>query len=85
MIETDLKHQILPKGAGEWLMLESNTDRSYFMIGAVIVAAILIAGVTFLFRDVLFGESGYLFTLVDNLFNNASGVVDSVDGSTGID
>lgn len=30
-------------------MLESNTDRIYFVIGAIIVGALLIAGASFIF------------------------------------
>lgn len=32
-------------------MLDANTDRSYFMIGAVIVAGVLIAGGLYLFSN----------------------------------
>lgn len=65
-------------------MLESNTDRSYFMIGAVIVAAVIIAGVLYLFRDVLFdGGSGLVPQLVNDFFSRASTMVNSINGGTG--
>ena len=63
-------------------MLESNTDRSYFMIGAVIVAAVLIAGGLYIFRDVLFTpETGVIPTLINNIFGKADGMVTDLDTS----
>lgn len=70
-------------------MLESNTDRSYFMIGAVIVAAILIAGATYIFRDVLFepldasGNGGVVPELVDGIFGKADSMINSIDTKAG--
>lgn len=79
-------------------MLESNTDRSYFMIGAVIVAAVLIAGALFIFRDVLFsGEmvdhdnnpatanvsKGYIPRLVDNIFAQSDKMITNIDSDLG--
>lgn len=65
-------------------MLESNTDRSYFMIGAVIVAGIIIAGLIYIFKDQLFGDSGAVQALVDSLFTSAKGMIDGLDTSTGV-
>lgn len=62
-------------------MLESNTDRSYFMIGAVIVAAVLIAGALFIFRDQLFSKGGYVDQLVGKLFGDANKMVGDIDES----
>ena len=63
-------------------MLESNTDRSYFMIGAVIVAAILIAGATYIFRDVLFFNSDAVIpTMINNIFGKANGMVTNIDNA----
>lgn len=53
-------------------MLEANTDRSYFMIGAVIIAAIIIGGVTYLFRDVLFNDgAGTIPKMINDMFKGA--------------
>ena len=76
-------------------MLEANTDRSYFMIGAVIVAAIIIAGVIFIFKDTLFSSDmttvqidgdveveviqGLVPRLIDSIFGKAKGMIDSID------
>lgn len=61
-------------------MLEQNTDRSYFMIGAVIIAAILIAGATFIFRDVLFfGDNAIIPTMINNVFNKANQMITNID------
>lgn len=71
-------------------MLESNTDRSYFMIGAVIVAAILIAGATFIFRDVLFepldasGNGGVVPELIDGVFSKADSMIDGISTDDGL-
>lgn len=65
-------------------MLEQNTDRSYFMIGAVIVAAILIAGATYIFRDVLFfSKDAVVPTLIKNVFAKASTMVDAMNTKAG--
>ena len=64
-------------------MLESNTDRSYFMIGAVIVAGIIIAGLIFIFKDQLFGNDGAVQALVNSLFDSAKGMIDNLDTNTG--
>lgn len=72
------------KGTVRVTMLESNTDRSYFTIGAVIVAAILIAGATYIFRDVLFapldasGNGGYIPELINGVFSKADTLVDGI-------
>lgn len=63
-------------------MLEANTDRSYFMIGAVIIAAVLIAGATWLFRDVIFGENGSIDVMVEKLFTQGNTAVDNIDLDT---
>lgn len=59
-------------------MLESNTDRSYFMIGAVIVAAILIAGATYIFGDVVFGTDGAIKDTISSLFGDANTAIDGI-------
>lgn len=64
-------------------MLESNTDRSYFMIGAVIVAAVLIAGALFIFRDVLFADNGYVDQLITNLFGQSNEMITNIDSGLG--
>lgn len=64
-------------------MLESNTDRSYFMIGAVIIAAILIAGATFIFRDVLFfNDDAMLPELLEKITGKADTMIDGIDTTT---
>lgn len=63
-------------------MLESNTDRSYFMIGAVIIAAVIIGAVTFLFKDTLFGTAaapGIVPELVDTFFNKAKTMIGGIN------
>lgn len=63
-------------------MLESNTDRSYFMIGAVIIAAVIIGAVTFLFKDTLFGTAaspGIVPELVDTFFNKAKTMISGIN------
>lgn len=65
-------------------MLEANTDRSYFMIGAVIVAAIIIAGVIFIFKDTLFAADGGLVpALINKIFGKAKDMIDGIDYNTG--
>ena len=64
-------------------MLEANTDRSYFMIGAVIVAAIIIAAVSWLFRDLLFAPTtGIVPKLVDSVFQKASTMINGLTTTT---
>lgn len=66
-------------------MLESNTDRSYFMIGAVIIAAILIAGATFIFRDVLFfNDDAVIPTMINNVFGKANDMISNIDTKSGL-
>lgn len=66
-------------------MLESNTDRSYFMIAAVIIAAILIAGATLIFRDVLFfNDDAVIPTLINNVFGKANEMINNIDNSSGL-
>lgn len=66
-------------------MLEQNTDRSYFMIGAVIVAAILIAGATYIFRDVLFfNNDAVIPTMMENIFGQANDMVTNIDNNSGL-
>lgn len=59
-------------------MLESNTDRSYFMIGAVIVAALLIGLAVWLFNDGGIVAENIKSTL-SNLFGTGN---DAIDGIT---
>jgi hypothetical protein len=60
------------------------------MIGAVIIAAILIAGATFIFRDVLFnpvdasGKGGVVPELIDGIFGKANTMVNSIDTNDGL-
>lgn len=68
-------------------MLEANTDRSYFMIGAVIVAAIVIGLTAWLFRDYLFSKDdanndGQPDGAIIRMFESLSGVADNALGST---
>ncbi|MGX1266787.1 hypothetical protein RKD55_004731 [Rossellomorea marisflavi] len=66
-------------------MLEQNTDRSYFMIGAVIIAAILIAGATYIFRDVLFfNNDAVIPTMMENIFGQANDMVTNIDNNSGL-
>ena len=63
-------------------MLDSNTDRSYFMIGAIIVGALIIAGAVLIFTNI-FGDSsggGYIANLLESLFHRAGGEIDGIDG-----
>lgn len=59
-------------------MLESNTDRSYFMIGAVIVAALLIGAALFIFGNGDHGVIGSLKKSITDLFSTASGAASHV-------
>ncbi|MCR6108702.1 hypothetical protein HXA34_20610 [Salipaludibacillus agaradhaerens] len=61
-------------------MLEANTDRSYFTIGAVIIGAIAIAAASFIFKDVLFSDGGYIHQLITGAFEKANGLVGNIDG-----
>lgn len=54
-------------------MLEANTDRAYFMIGAVVIAALLIAGAIYIFG----GDSGVIGNIkssITGLFNKVPDV-----------
>jgi len=58
-------------------MLEANTDRSYFMIGAVIVAALLIGIAIWLFNGdgmIAAKFQGY----IGDLFDQARSAIDNV-------
>lgn len=73
------------KRDGEEAMLEQNTDRSYFMIGAVIIAAILIAGATYIFRDVLFtADTGLIPKLINGIFGKAEGLINGISTEDGL-
>ncbi|PAF27404.1 hypothetical protein CHH61_03535 [Shouchella clausii] len=62
-------------------MLESNTDRSWFMIGAVILGGALIAGGLFIFKDVLFfNDDAVLPTLINNVFGKANDMINNISG-----
>lgn len=63
-------------------MLDSNTDRSYFMIGAVIVGAAIIAGALFIFRDTLFGDDGLISKLINNMFGKAQEGINGIAPGT---
>lgn len=63
-------------------MLEANTDRSYFMIGSVIVAAVLIAGALLVFRDMLFlADDAIIPSLIDSVFSKAKGMINGIGGT----
>lgn len=54
-------------------MIDQNTDRSYMMIGAVLVAAAIIAGALYVFRNMLFEkETGVVPKLINSIFTKAS-------------
>lgn len=59
-------------------MLDSNTDRLYFIIGAIIVGALIIGGAVFIFNNV-FGEGGTLSGIFENMFNRANDGIDVID------
>jgi len=55
------------------------------MIGAVIIAAILIAGATYIFRDVLFfSDSAVIPTMIDNIFGQANQMITDIDTDSGL-
>lgn len=61
-------------------MIDQNTDRSYMMIGAVLVAAAIIAGALYVFRDMLFAKgTGVIPKLIDSIFTKASNKVDIIN------
>ena len=67
-------------------MLESNTDRMYFTIGAVIVAALIIGLAVWLFNsDSIIAEN--LTSTIEDMFEGASKSItdinDSNKGNTG--
>lgn len=59
-------------------MLEANTDRSYFMIGAVIVAALLIGIAVWLFNDNGIVADNIKDTL-GNLFTTGNDAINGID------
>lgn len=60
-------------------MIDQNTDRSYMMIGAVLVAAAIIAGALYVFRDMLFAKgTGVIPELVNNIFGKATEKVKAI-------
>lgn len=61
-------------------MLEANTDRSYFMIGAVIVAALLIGIAVWLFNDNGIVADNIKDTL-GSLFTTGNDAIDGIDPS----
>ena len=67
-------------------MLDSNTDRSYFMIGAIIVGALIIGGAVIIFAFFFggsgaenIGEAGKLGEMLQGLFNKADAGIDGID------
>lgn len=55
------------------------------MIGAVIAAAVIIAGVLYIFRDVLFGTAanpGLIPDLINDVFTKASGMINGINDAT---
>lgn len=69
------------EGKGDINMLESNTDRSYFMIGAVILAGIIIAGAVFIFRDLIFTSDGFLADTFAEMNTKANEMIGNIDTS----
>lgn len=63
-------------------MLESNTDRSYFMIGAVVVAGIIIAGAVWIFDSQIFGADGILTSTFDGLKTQAESSMGLIPDAT---
>lgn len=63
-------------------MLDSNTDRSYFMIGAVIVGAIIIGAAAWIFGEFIFAENdGMLTNLLKGMFTTARDTIDGIPGA----
>lgn len=60
-------------------MLDANTDRSYFMIGAVIIAGMIIAGATIIFKEQIFGAGGVLTKTFATLTGKAETLVGGID------
>lgn len=55
------------------------------MIGAVIAAAVIIAGVLYIFRDVLFGTAGapgLIPNLINDAFTKASDMINGISETT---
>lgn len=78
----DLKNNSHCEKDGGYHMLEANTDRSYFMIGAIIVAAVLIGGALYIFRDTLFlGQDAIIPALINDVFSKATKIVADIDGT----
>lgn len=67
------------EGKDDKIMLESNTDRSYFMIGAVIVAGLIIAGAVFIFDTQIFGAEGILSETFTSLTGKANTMIEGID------
>lgn len=64
-------------------MLDSNTDRSYFMIGAVIIGAIIIGAAAWIFGDFMFAEGdGALTTMLKSMFSSAGDTIDNIKPGT---
>lgn len=64
-------------------MLDSNTDRSYFMIGAVIVGAIIIGAAAWIFGEFIFAEDGGALTnMLKNMFSAAGESIDKIGTGT---
>lgn len=61
-------------------MLESNTDRMYFTIGAVIVAALIIGLAVWLFNsDSIIAQN--LTSTIDEMFKGASDSITDINNS----
>lgn len=60
-------------------MLDSNTDRSYFMIGAVIVGAIIIGAAAWIFGEFIFAEGdGLLTNFIKDTFATAGEALENI-------
>lgn len=61
-------------------MLESNTDRMYFTIGAVIVAALIIGLAVWLFNsDSIIAQN--LTSTITDMFKSATDSIEGIDSS----
>lgn len=64
-------------------MLESNTDRIYFVIGAIIVGALLIVGASLIFGDAEGGGVlGSMNTYLKDMFTKEGSLPNLTPGGT---
>ena len=66
-------------------MLDANTDRSYFMIGAIILGALIIAGAVVIFTIAIGGEGGgKIGGLINDMFTRATSGITNIGGPSTI-